>query len=54
MAGEPRGSASNAKWTEINKTNRMIMPQRLIAVNNKADDNHSDVINHDNPSHSLW
>jgi hypothetical protein len=24
------------KWTELNKSNRMIMPQRLIAANNKA------------------
>ena len=25
MAGGPRGFASNAKWTEINKRNRIIM-----------------------------
>jgi hypothetical protein len=36
MPGEPSGSPSNMKWTELNKSNRMIMPQRLIAANNKA------------------
>jgi hypothetical protein len=36
MAGEPSGSPSKTKWTELNKSNRMIMPQRLIAANNKA------------------
>jgi hypothetical protein len=36
MPGELSGSPSNMKWTELNKSNRMIMPQRLIAANNKA------------------
>lgn len=36
MAGEPSGSPSNTEWTELNKSNRMIMPQRHITANNKA------------------
>ena len=41
MAGNPRRSASNAKWTEVDESNRMIIAWRLIAANNIADDNHS-------------
>lgn len=33
------GSASNEKWTEVNKRNRMIMLQRLISANIIADHN---------------
>jgi hypothetical protein len=33
------GSASNEKWTEFNKRNRMIMLQRLISANIIADHN---------------
>jgi hypothetical protein len=33
------GSASNEKWTEFNKRNRMIMLQHLISANIIADHN---------------
>jgi hypothetical protein len=41
------GSASNEKWTEVNKRNRMIMLQRLISANIIADHNRIITINQD-------